>query len=103
MCGSFVAPTIGAVTSGLFSSHASDTCAGGSSRSAAISRTTSTTSKSWSVYSSAAKMSLSALVVAGAPPLVRLPDSSPRASGLHGMMPMPWSTHSGIISRSSSR
>ena len=36
-------------------------------------------------------------------PRGRLPASKPRASGLHGMTPTPWSRHSGIISRSSSR
>ena len=34
---------------------------------------------------------------------VRLPARSPRASGLHGSTPTPWSMHCGIISRSSSR
>ena len=33
----------------------------------------------------------------------RLPASSPRASGLQGITPTPWSMHCGIISRSSSR
>ena len=37
------------------------------------------------------------------PSRVRLPASMPRASGLHGITPTPWSRHSGIISRSSSR
>ena len=34
---------------------------------------------------------------------VRLPARKPRASGLQGMTPTPWSRQSGIISRSSSR
>ena len=37
------------------------------------------------------------------PSRVRFPARRPRASGLHGSTPTPWSTQSGIISRSSSR
>jgi len=47
--------------------------------------------------------SVPARVVRRSPSRVRLPASSPRASGLHGSTAIPWSTHCGIISRSSSR
>ena len=41
--------------------------------------------------------------VSCSPSVVRLPASSPRASGLHGMTAIARSMHCGIISRSSSR
>src|SRR5215218_1778832 len=73
---SLVAPTTGAVTAGLPSSQASAIWAGGRPRSAATVRTTSTTSKSSSLYISSASGSLAARTVRCSPPRQRAPGDA---------------------------
>jgi hypothetical protein len=53
--------------------------------------------------SASANASVRARAVSLSPATVRFPARIPRASGLHGITATPWSTHCGIISRSSSR
>src|SRR5260370_16070122 len=80
-------------------SHAIATCAGDSPRSFATAFSASTTA--WSagrLYRPIPFRDLERTV-----PASRLPANRPLASGLQGMSPTPSSTHSGIISLSSSR
>ena len=82
-----VAPMIGAVTCGFCATQAKATRARGTPRSAATAATRSTISRSWGWYRVAPKASDSVRSVVSSQSRV----SRPRASGLQGMMPMPWS------------
>ena len=94
-----VTPMIGAVTAGWPATQASAIWARDTPRPRAMSPTRSTMTRSLSWYSELTYRSAPPRRVSRSQGRVSLP----RASGLHGMTPTPWSAQSGSISRSSSR
>ena len=96
-----MAPTIGAVTTGFEYIHASATCAIGHAPLSATWRDALDDGRrsDSATYSDLPNSSVADRSVTSSHGRA----SRPRASGLHGSTPMPWSAHSGSISRSSSR